>query len=406
MYISRKEARRLFLERQGLLYRNTFGHGKQAVARAIDRIAWLQIDTISVVLRAHEHILTSRVENHAPVMLHRLHSRDRFLFEYWSHAAAYLPMSDYRFCLPVMEGSRKVRPPDRKLAPEILRRIETEGPLSSRDFESPAGRKSTGWWDWKPAKRTLEQLFLCGDLMVSHRAGFQKVYDLRERILPPTLDTRMPTMQEWCTHLVKRMIQALGIASEYDIGYASGSIRRLSGHQLKPGLRQAINRLVEEGEICAVDVEGTRCYSTDHCLARLPLRLGKREVRILSPFDNLLINRRRTLTLFGFDYQLECYVPAAKRKFGYFCLPLLYGDELVGRMDAKAHRKDRVLQINGLFLEPDLHVHDGFGHALAKGIQRFAAANDCTAIRLAGDIHPAGRPYLKSVFPCLPSRGS
>ncbi len=380
MKLSKRDARRLFLSRQGLLHKDQFGRGRNAVKRAIDQLAWLQIDTISVVERAHHHIMRTRVGNYDPRMLHRLQTDERMFFEYWSHAAAYLPIADYRFYLPLMQGSAKKRVPDKKLAPEILRRIRDEGPLQSRDFESPPGSKSTGWWDWKPAKRVLEQLFLCGELMVTHRDGFQKIYDLRERVLPDHIDTTMPTDIQWCEFIADRMVGALALATEYDIGYTRTAIRQIADRNVKDKLKEAIGNLLESKRIVELEVEGSTYYAHADALSDLNLKLVKRRISILSPFDNLVINRRRTLELFGFDYQLECYVPAAKRKFGYFSLPILYGDELIGRLDAKAERKVANLEIRNLVLEDKVRLDDNLVSALREGLSIFSDDNQCDTI--------------------------
>lgn len=382
MDLSNQEARRLFLSRQGLLRTDQFGRGRNAVKRAIDQLTWLQIDTISVVERAHHHILRSRVSNYEPIMLHKLQTDERQFFEYWSHAAAYLPISDYRFCLPLMHGSAIKRVPDKKLAPEILGRIRDEGPLQSRDFESPPGTKTTGWWDWKPAKRVLEQLFLCGELMVTRRDSFQKIYDLRERVLPDHIDTTMPTDIEWCEFIVDKMVNAMCLATEYDIGYARTARRQIANINVKDKLKVALNNLLESGHIVEINVEGSTYYAHQEAINRLPLKLGKRQIRILSPFDNLIINRRRVLELFGFDYQLECYVPAARRKYGYFSLPILYGDELIGRMDAKAERKTANLEIRNLVLEDKVKVDDRLLFALQSGLSQFSEDNQCHSTTL------------------------
>lgn len=350
--------------------------------RAIDSISWVQIDTISVVERAHHHVLKTRVSNYTPEHLHALQKDRREVFEYWSHAAACLPFADYRYCLPVMAGSRRKRPPDRKLARTILERIAAEGPLQSKDFESPPARKSRGWWDFKPAKRVLEQLYLCGDLLVSHRDGFRKVYDLPDRVIPPGIDTSMPGDDEWHDYLVRRMVAAWGIASDYDIAWCRTAVRQLAGKSIGASLREATKRLVEAGELVRLDVEGVARYSTHEILASLPIRLGRRRVRILSPFDNLVINRRKALELFDFDYQIECYLPEQKRRYGYFSLPMLYGDELIGRMDAKAERGSGTLVVKALYLENRIEVSESLVDALQAGIARFRDDNGCDRLRI------------------------
>lgn len=381
MKISRRDARKLFLARQGLLQQNTFGRGATAVAKAVNQLGYLQIDTISVVNRAHEHVLQTRIPGASSHHLNKL-MQARELFEYWSHAAAYLPMAHYRFSQPVMKGWSASREHDRKLARRVLDRIRAEGPLQSRDFEAPPGHKSGGWWDWKPTKQVLEYLYLSGELMVSHREGFQKVYDLKENILPDHVDTREPDHDEWSEHLVLSMLGALGVGSEYDVGYAKSTINRLCRVALGKPIRAALDRLVEAGDVVAVDVDGMSCYTTQACLDALPLRASKRRVQVLSPFDNLIINRRRTQALFDFDYQLECYVPEPKRKYGYFALPLLWGDELIGRMDAKADRQNGTLIIRNLVLEPGTMVDDALVTALNRGLASFTDANQCQHLQI------------------------
>jgi uncharacterized protein YcaQ len=374
--LSKRDARKLFLASQGLLRSNTFGRGVNAAARAIDRIGYVQIDTISVVNRAHEHVLKSRVSNFEGEHLNRL-MRRRQIYEYWGHAAAFLPMEHFRYSLPVMNGWASTREADRRLTGSILDRIRIEGPLQSRHFEDTRGRGSSGWWDWKPAKQALEHLFLSGELMVSHREGFQKVYDLRESIVPSHINTSEPGLEEWAEFIVLNQLSALGAATEQDIGYTRSTVRRLAKLQLKQPISDALQHLTEEGRIIAIDVEGQAWYTTACQLDSLPLRVSRKEVRVLSPFDNLVINRNRLAHLFDFDYQLECYVPAAKRKYGYFVLPLLLGDEMIGRMDARADRKTHQLTVHNLVLEPAVKPEQHLLEALSEGIRRFALANDC-----------------------------
>ncbi|MDC0068474.1 winged helix DNA-binding domain-containing protein [Gammaproteobacteria bacterium] len=376
MEITQSDARKLFLKQQGLLRTDEFGRGKNGTNKAIQRLSYVQIDTISVINRAHEHILYNRVSNYNPTHLEKL-VREREVFEYWSHAAAFLPFKDFRYCLPVMNGFRNTRHCDEKLKTEVLARIRAEGPLQSRDFEDTSARKRGGWWEWKPAKRVLEHLFFSGELMVTRREGFQKIFDLTENVIPSSANTSEPTLEEWTRFIVLGMVHALGIATEYDVGYAKPIISRLSKISLRDPLRATLSGLVAEGELLEVNVQGRTCYTTGKLLGLLPVRSNRQSVRLLSPFDNLVINRRRTRELFGFDYLLECYVPAAKRKYGYFSLPLLYGDSLVGRLDAKAHRKHHQLQVNNLVLEPHVKVEDQLIQALAHGIAKLANDHEC-----------------------------
>ncbi len=382
MQLTRRDARKLFLKQQGLLRDNEFGRGKAGLEKTIQRLSYLQIDTISVVNRAHEHIAATRNQSFEPEHLNEL-MQTRTLFEYWNHAAAFMPFEHYRFALPVMAGWRASRDFDQKLAREIMARIKAEGPLQSRDFEDTEDKRRGGWWEWKPAKQALEHLFFSGELMVTRRDRFQKVFDLRENVVPSNLDVSMPTVDEWCRHIARTMVDALGVATESDIGYARPTIRRLAKIGLREPMHQAIIDLVEAGELIEVVVDGATYYSRPDVLNRLPLRANRGAVKILSPFDNSVINRKRTQALFDFDYQLECYVPAAKRRYGYFSLPLLWGDELVGRMDAKADRKSRQLLIKHLAMEPDATTKTSLPAALARGIVRFMQDHDCDEVILA-----------------------
>lgn len=383
MQLSNRDARRLFVNQQGLFRMDQFGRGKNAVLRSVRQLGYVQIDTISVVNRAHEHVLANRVSNFGPAMLESL-LESRLIFEYWGHAAAYLPFEHYRYSIPVMKGWRASRTWDTKLAQEILTRIRREGPLQSRDFEDNRKNRKSGWWDWKPAKQVLDCLFLAGELMVSRREGFRKVFDLPEKVIPGHVDTSEPSRDEWALFIAESMSRALGVATEDDLAYSLSTIRRLSKVYLRPALKGAINRLVEEGTLTAAKVAGADHFVRTDLLNKLPLRLVKRELRTLSPFDNLVINRKRLSRLFGFDYQLECYLPESKRQYGYFALPVLWGDQLVGRLDAKADRKRKHLVIKNLVLEPQCRVTDELHAGLVTGIRTLGASNHCETVTIEG----------------------
>jgi len=381
--LTKIEARRLFLQRQGLLPQTSLGRGPVGVQQAIEQLGYVQIDTISVVDRAHHHALQARVPHYQPTMLDKLQSRDRTIFEYWSHAAAYLPMKHYRYYLPLMQGYARHRKHDKVMAKHILARIRAEGPLQARDFEAPAGKQTSGWWDWKPAKQVLEHLFLSGELMISERRGFQKVYDLTERVLPSDIDTRTPDVAAWTRFHLLNTVQALGVGSLRDLTYARSTVRRFAGAEFTPNYAEGLQSLLEAGELVQVNVDDLSCVTTPGALGALPKRISRSRVRLLSPFDNLVINRKRTLFLFGFDYQLECYVPEPKRRFGYFCLPLLWGDALIGRLDCKVVRKTHCLQLRHLQIEPHIALTETLLCALTQGIEDFAAAQASQSITIS-----------------------
>ncbi len=213
MQANTNNLRRLALARQGLTRPAAFGRGRPGAHRALEHLGYVQIDTISVVARAHNHTLWTRVPNFQPRHIDALLQRKE-AFEYWFHAASWLPICDYRFALPRMSMENGERSwfdnTDKKLTRHILNRIDQEGPLRARDFEDTrTGKKQ--WWDWKPAKRALEQLFMQGELMVTERQSFQKVYDLPERVLPEGIDTTLPTIREYASYLIDTNLRAHGL---------------------------------------------------------------------------------------------------------------------------------------------------------------------------------------------------
>lgn len=368
--------RRIALNQQGLLKNGHFGRGKRATLRAIEQLGYVQIDTISVVERAHHHVLWSRVENYRTQFLDQL-VKQRDIFEYWFHAAAWLPMRDYRFALPRMRqvnGERNwFEVSDRKLTDQILQRIEKEGPLRTRDF-ADTPQVNNGWWDWKPAKQALEQLFMQGELMVSGREGFQKVYDLPERVLPDWVDTSMPTMDDYAGHLVDTTLRAHGFASLVSMAY----LRK--GKPLREAIKAQLQQRLDANQLTTLELGNNNTLYIDPELLESRAPHSSAQVRILSPFDNAVIQRQRGREIFNFDYQIECYVPEPLRKFGYFCLPIQYRDRLVGRMDCKAHRADDALEIRSMHIEQK--VDADFTELLAQAIQSFASFNNCAGVLL------------------------
>jgi len=370
--ISPIQARKLALLSQGIHRENDLGlsptSALSATLKAIEKLGYVQIDTISVVERAHHHTLWSRTNHYAPEQLHELQLSGE-VYEYWSHAAAYLPMRDFRFSLPrkqfFKDQDKHWHKKDPKLAQHVLQRITSDGPLQAKDFEHKRNTDNSGWWDWKPAKRALEQLFMEGELMVAERRGFQKVYDLTERVLPSGIDTSVPNKQEHSQHLIRNYLRANGIGTPAQISYL------LKG--IKANITQQCNNMLENGELIMVQVKQQCYYALPNIEKLLATPLSRNKVKILSPFDNVLIQRKRTLELFDFDYQIECYVPAAKRQYGYFCLPLLWGHNFAGRMDAKIDRRTSILHILNLHLETDRP--NEFKRALEPALEKFLAFN-------------------------------
>ncbi len=385
--------RRIALAHQGLIGRRRLGRGLDGVRRTLDRLGYVQIDTISVVARAHHHTFWSRVSGYRDEHVNRLIRRGE-AFEYWSHAAAYLPMRDYRFSLPAMRAFRNgeerwMRSRERKVMRSVLDRIRDEGPLRARDFvDSPRG--SPGWWDWKPAKGALEQLFMQGDLMCVRRDGFEKVYDLTERALPSDVATSEPAVEEHAAHLIDATLRAHGFAAPRTFTYGICLGKRNA--PTRAAVKALLAERVRNGTLeTAEGAGGNLCYGLPETLARRP-RKPPPVVRILSPFDNSIIQRDRALELFDFDFQLECYVTGAKRRWGYFCLPILFGDTFVGRVDCKAHRASSVFEIRHLHLEKP--VGEAFDPAFSAAVRDYAVYNGCDGVEVSRVSPPGERPRI------------
>lgn len=374
-------ARRLALRGQGLDGSWVLPAGAEGVAAVVERLGHVQIDTISVVERAHHHVLWSRQPAYRPEMLDVAMTVERRVFEHWAHAAAYLPMAHYRYFLHKMraaasrEGTRRWVAENSEVVEEVRRRIRAEGPLGSADFAAPEGFRRGTWWSWKPAKRALEVLFASGELMVSARKGFKRLYDLSERVIPPGVDTTAPDRRERGRFAVRRALITMGVATPKEIAWGLTDV---------PTVEAALAEMVAMGQVIAVSLAGVKDgphYALVEALDGLAaLPDVEPRLRILSPFDNLVIRRRWLKNVFAFDFALECYLPASKRVYGYYCLPLLWGDTFVGRLDAKADRKAGVLIARGVLLEPDTRLGDGLLPALAHALHGFAEFNGCSQV--------------------------
>lgn len=395
MKVSLAEARRLLVCAQGLESNWKLPAGTEGAAQVVERLGYVQIDTIAVIERAHHHVIWTRYPGYQAAHLDDLLSRDRRVFEYWAHAAAYLPMRDYRYYLPRIRHyaqehrARHWLAENRSLAKKVLARIAAEGPLGTADFEH-IGEQRGPWWDWKPAKRALEYLFWSGKLMIAGRRNFQRLYDLSEKVLPPELDTSMPQPEESALFVARRALQSQGLTT---VKQKDGGLSETK----KVG--RALAELAEAGEAVQVQVEGLEkevFYAWKSLLT--VSRPRRRQLHLLSPFDNLVIDRRRTQQFFGFEYRIECYTPAPKRKYGYFTLPILWGDALVGRLDPKAERREGLFRVKGLILEPGFKPDDTFCQALAHKLRAFAAFHNCSEV-LVEETQPAGvRAALRRVL--------
>ncbi|RZG82468.1 winged helix-turn-helix domain-containing protein [Acinetobacter pittii] len=368
--------KQLTLFNQGLGKTSRFAKGIDGTLQAIEHLGYVQIDTISVVERAHHHILWSRVPDYELSHLNSLVC-ERQIFEYWYHAASYLPMKDYRYALPAMMSvrngeSRYFNKGDQHLMNEILARVRAEGKIRLRDIDKNNKKSLGNWWNTGPGRRAFEQLYMQGDLMICERNGMEKVFDLTERYLPENIDLSMPTLYEYAQYLFNNTLRAHG-------AFTWKQLVHLKKNDLKETMRVVLKEHIDAGVVSVIKLENGQTLYVDVAAVeqKVSTDFG---LKILSPFDNSLIHRDRLASLFEFDYRIECYVPAAKRVYGYFCLPILYQDELVGRVDCKAHRSIKELEVISLHLEKTVKNKELFFFELEQELKRFAAFNQCSTI--------------------------
>ncbi|KQQ96864.1 winged helix-turn-helix domain-containing protein [Massilia sp. Leaf139] len=388
--LSMGAARALHLGAQGLLQPRRRKAVQADVMDAIRRMSVLQIDTINVVARSPYLVLWSRLGDYPSEWLDAALVEGE-LFEYWAHEACFIPREDYglyrhRMLDPSAMGWKYSANWMRERAGEVaalLAHIRTHGPVRSSDFERSDG-KAGGWWEWKPEKRSLEVLFTSGALMIARRHNFQRVYDLAERVHPEWDDARMPALTDVQRTLALRAVRALGLARAHWIP----DYHRTRRPHVDPA------QLAVEGLLLRARVEGWDdpvYIHPDHAeLARQAASgaLAPTLTTILSPFDPVVWDRRRALELFGFDYRLECYTPAPKRRYGYFTLPVLRRGALAARIDAKAHRRAGVFEVKAVFFEPGVRTSDALLRDVAGAVLRCARWHGCAQVAL-GRSEPA-----------------
>jgi uncharacterized protein YcaQ len=402
LMLSQTEARAAMLAAQGLARRPEKKATKADVLRAIRRMCVLQIDTINVVARSPYLVLWSRLGDYQPRWLDELLAEGK-LFEYWSHEACFLPIEDYPLYRHRMLNPESMRwkyskswvAAHRHDVDRLLEFIREHGPVRSADFVRTDG-KASGWWEWKTEKRALEMLFTAGELMIARRQNFQRIYDLRERVLPSWHDGLLPKIEEVQRELTLKAIQALGITTARWVSDYFRTDKRQT--------MRTVLALLNEGALIPVEVEGWKEPAFVHPCHRKLLEeaaSGQRKpelTTLLSPFDPVVADRHRVREMFGFDYRLECYTPAPKRRYGYFTLPILHRGALVGRLDAKAHRTKGIFEVISIHLEPDVRVNDEFINDVAAAIRECAAWHKTPEISLRESQPPgASRRLLKAI---------
>jgi len=368
---TRTQARKIILDAACLTQKAQLGMGIEAVCRFIDHLGFVQLDTNYVVERAHHHVIATRVPDYKMEWLNELCEEGR-LFEYFISDAGYLPMSDFRYSLPVKNAFKTQSKPfnqaEINLMKKMMDRVERDGPVMVTDFENDRMEASSGWWDWRPAKVALERLYLNGELMVKRTKTFQKVYDLPLNLLPNEIDLTMPTDEEYARYVIARTLGALGIASLKEMAWRG---RRVKGNLVK----KTLDAMILTGEVNEAKVEGVKGPLYVLRDRDTNIKLAD-EVFILSPFDILNVFRHRLKDFFNFEYQIECFVPAPKRLYGYFSLPILAGETFIARMDAKADRKQKVLIVHNIHFEPAALEQNTITKFIAA-LKSFVLFNQC-----------------------------
>ncbi|MER9867789.1 winged helix-turn-helix domain-containing protein [Mesorhizobium sp. M0136] len=351
--ISLRMARRIALAAQGFNDPRPAGTpDRRHLARVLARTGLLQIDSVSAVVRAHYMPLYSRLGPYKLALLDDAAiTRKRMVFEYWAHEASFLPVETYPLMRWRMQRAERGEEMYSGLAKwgrehaayieEIYRQVVDHGPIAASALEGQKG--NGGWWGWSHAKHAFEWLFWAGRITTAHRRGFERFYDLPERLLPPAvLALPVPCPEDAHRELLRISARAHGVATAGDLR----DYFRLSPADIKG----RIEELVEAGELLPVSVDGWSKTAYLHKNARLPRRTEARA--LLAPFDPVVFERSRTERLFDFHYRIEIYTPAEKRRYGYYVLPFLLGDSIVGRVDLRADRPAGVLRVHAAYAEP------------------------------------------------------
>ena len=381
--ISNRDARRLWLERQGLAVTPTGALDDDSLAAIIDQLGFVQLDTIRIIARAHDHILWSRNQNYREQMLDEL-VKKRAAFEHFTHDASVLPMDFYPYWRRQFDRMRRRVDssrwhefmPSKKACDKILKRVETEGPLSTRDFETKATKKEKAAWVRPPHKVALDYYWYAGILATCHRKNFIKHYNVREKIIPEIFRDKEVSEAKQIDWLCSNALNRLGFASEGDLQRFWDAADL---DEVKSWTKKRRKKLVDV-EIKTANGETYKALAPENIEETLAgAKSPTSRLRLLNPFDPVIRDRNRLSRLFGFDYRVEMFVPAAKRQYGYYVYPMLEGDRFVGRIEAKANRKAGRIQVDNVWWEKGVKRTNARANKLdaeLERIGRFVGASD------------------------------
>lgn len=383
-HLSNARARAIFLARHGL----DRASSALPLPDLVERLGFVQIDSISTVERAHHMILSARSQRYRPKDLARHLERDRTLFEHWTHDASIIPTRFFRhWHLKFRREEARLPTHWRKWYGEdfvaqtgaILDRIAATGPCMAREVREGDRRANGGWWEWHPSKTALEFLWQTGRLAVCRREGFQKVYDLTERVIPAEHRAAAADERESIDWACNAALDRLGFATAGEIAAFWDLVRP---DEARAWCRAELGRTLVEIDVEGADGTPRRSFARPELLEEdVPAVPGG--IRILSPFDPLLRNRNRAERLFGFHFRIEIFVPAARRKYGYYVFPVLEGDRLIGRIDMKRRGSEPVLDVSAFWPEPGVRMGKGRRDRLTAEIARVARFAGCGETRYA-----------------------
>ena len=392
MQLPNRLARRLFLHKHALAEPPVGAAKGTDLANLITRIGFVQLDSINTVARAHDMILWSRRQSYRPAALKSLTETNRALFEHWTHDASILPIAlhpywQHRYARAAdrlgENWNKWFRDGYQQQFETILRRIESDGPVTTSDVGQDEARSKGGWWDWHPSKTALEWLWRTGQLAISGRNGFQKIYDLTHRVIPERHRPETPPHTEIINWACASALDHLGFATPKELAAYWNAI---SIEDAKSWAKAAL----KSGEIIEVTIEGVT--GTKPGLARpdvLQMAGNTPEpanrLRILSPFDPALRDRARTEFLFGFHYRIEVFVPEPKRIFGYYVFPILEGTQLIGRIDVKAFRDASTLRVKAFWPEAGITLTQSRRARLGAELNRLASFSGCDRVEFLPD---------------------
>jgi uncharacterized protein len=389
-----QSARRLFLNAQGLLEDPSRKATKSTLLKLIERLGFVQVDSINVVERAHHLTLSSRLDSYSQSQLNSLLENDRSLFEHWTHDASAIPTRWIAHWKPRFKRERnrlmsnkwwreRLGDGHESMLEHVRERIAIEGPLRSDDFEHDRQGESAAWWGWKPQKAALEFLWNTGELMVSRRESFQKVYDLTERVLPQFHEIAEPSPDQHVEWACSTAMERLQIATPREIAQFWDAVsiadadewckRAATAGRLEPVLVEQSNGAKPRPSFAVANWE-TRLKQLPHAPDRM---------RLLCPFDPVLRDRARALRLFGFDYRFEAFVPAPKRQYGYYVLPVLEGERFVARVDPRFDRAAETLIVQKVHWEPGERVTKARARQLEEAVSRLASFIGASSIEWA-----------------------